>query len=144
MSTTPPISPSPSMYLTMSHLPRPPAGLNIVKQLVNSHDGTITVDSTEGVGTIFTIHLPALQRCARPSIEQQVGAGQERGCDWGMGEGGWCEGTGTLPQPSPAHGERVYVGQEYRAEHAWHECAWLQRMASDMPKHCLLTHTVPL
>lgn len=36
-------------------------GLSIVKHLVELHKGTITVDSTLGVGTTFTIDLPVLQ-----------------------------------------------------------------------------------
>jgi two-component system phosphate regulon sensor histidine kinase PhoR len=33
-------------------------GLAIVKHIVNRHRGRLTVDSTPGVGTIFTVHLP--------------------------------------------------------------------------------------
>ncbi|MDK8182351.1 two-component system histidine kinase PnpS [Paenibacillus sp. UMB4589-SE434] len=36
-------------------------GLSIVKHLVDSHHGTIKVDSEIGVGTTFTIELPVLQ-----------------------------------------------------------------------------------
>ncbi|MFD3155997.1 sensor histidine kinase [Haloimpatiens sp. FM7330] len=36
-------------------------GLNIVKQLVNKNNGTITVESYDGVGTIFTVFLPMKQ-----------------------------------------------------------------------------------
>jgi signal transduction histidine kinase len=43
-------------------------GLPIVKRLVEDHGGTITVDSTEGVGTTFRIHLPI-----RSSITEATG-----------------------------------------------------------------------
>ena len=36
-------------------------GLSLVKELVEAHDGTVTVDSTEGKGTQFTIQLPYLE-----------------------------------------------------------------------------------
>lgn len=47
-------------------------GLNIVKQLVTAHDGTISCESEEGRGTVFTITLPVMQRNTRPSLELQV------------------------------------------------------------------------
>lgn len=34
-------------------------GLAIVKHIVNRHRGALTIDSTVGVGTVFTIYLPA-------------------------------------------------------------------------------------
>ena len=33
-------------------------GLAIVKEIVNQHDGQISVESEEGLGTIFTVHFP--------------------------------------------------------------------------------------
>ncbi len=33
-------------------------GTKIVKDVVDAHGGTVTVDSQEGVGTTFTIRLP--------------------------------------------------------------------------------------
>ena len=36
-------------------------GLSIVKRYVEAHGGEVEVDSTEGVGTIFTIYLPRYQ-----------------------------------------------------------------------------------
>jgi hypothetical protein len=47
-------------------------GLNIVQQLVHSHNGTVKCDSAEGVGTTTTIRLPFLQDGSRPSIESKV------------------------------------------------------------------------
>lgn len=35
-------------------------GLTIVHQIIQEHDGAIQVESTEGVGTIFSVNLPAL------------------------------------------------------------------------------------
>lgn len=36
-------------------------GLTVVKGIIDEHHGTITVDSTVGLGTTFVIHLPAYQ-----------------------------------------------------------------------------------
>eukprot|EP00967_Tisochrysis_lutea_P151797 scaffold295907_cov19-Tisochrysis_lutea.AAC.2 len=48
-------------------------GLNIVKQLVNAHEGEIQCKSKEGKGTAFTMRLPVMQagRAIRPSLEAQ-------------------------------------------------------------------------
>uniref|UniRef100_A0A7S3VS63 histidine kinase n=1 Tax=Dunaliella tertiolecta TaxID=3047 RepID=A0A7S3VS63_DUNTE len=49
-------------------------GLNIVKQLVNAHEGEIQCKSKEGKGTAFTMRLPVMQagRAIRPSLEAQI------------------------------------------------------------------------
>lgn len=37
-------------------------GLSLTKEIVDRHNGTISVDSEEGVGTTFTLHLPIVHR----------------------------------------------------------------------------------
>lgn len=37
-------------------------GLALTKEIVDRHNGTIAVDSEEGVGTTFTLHLPIVHR----------------------------------------------------------------------------------
>ena len=37
-------------------------GLALTKEIVDRHNGTISVDSEEGVGTTFTLHLPLVHR----------------------------------------------------------------------------------
>ena len=44
-------------------------GLSIVRRAIESHGGTITVDSTLGVETIFTIRLPDLTEAERAVTE---------------------------------------------------------------------------
>jgi signal transduction histidine kinase len=49
-------------------------GLSIVKSIVEVHDGTIDVRSTEGVGTTFRIMLPAQPRTgAQQAVQVDVG-----------------------------------------------------------------------
>ena len=38
-------------------------GLPIVRRIIESHSGTVTVESALGLGTTFTVRLP----CAEPS-----------------------------------------------------------------------------
>ena len=45
-------------------------GLSIVRRAIESHGGTITVDSTLGVETVFTIRLPDLTEAERVAIEE--------------------------------------------------------------------------
>jgi signal transduction histidine kinase len=40
-------------------------GLALVRQTVESHGGTIAVESQESVGTTFTVHLPLPEETAR-------------------------------------------------------------------------------
>ncbi|MDM7830597.1 sensor histidine kinase [Cellulomonas edaphi] len=44
-------------------------GLSIVKSIVEVHDGTIAVSSTEGVGTTFNVQLPARERASAGTVE---------------------------------------------------------------------------
>lgn len=37
-------------------------GLAIVEQIIHNHGGRVTVESTPGVGTTFTITMPKVQR----------------------------------------------------------------------------------
>ena len=43
-------------------------GLNLVKQLVEMHGGSISVESTEGEGSTFTLRLPFRQAVAEPAV----------------------------------------------------------------------------
>jgi signal transduction histidine kinase len=47
-------------------------GLAITKRIIEAHDGFITVDSEQGKGSIFTIHLPALKQENQNNQEQVV------------------------------------------------------------------------
>lgn len=48
-------------------------GLNLVKEVAEAHGGRVTVASSEGSGTTFTLHLPA----AHPSVPELPPAGSE-------------------------------------------------------------------
>ena len=37
-------------------------GLAIVKHILNRHRGALDVDSVQGQGSVFTVHLPAFSR----------------------------------------------------------------------------------
>jgi signal transduction histidine kinase len=40
-------------------------GLSLTKEIVDRHNGTISVDSEEGVGTTFTLHIPLVRKKTR-------------------------------------------------------------------------------
>jgi signal transduction histidine kinase len=46
---------------TSAGIPGTGVGLNLVKKFVALHGGTVTIDSRVGLGTTFTIHLPAIR-----------------------------------------------------------------------------------
>ena len=43
-------------------------GLFITKELVDAHQGAISVESQEGRGTIFTVYLPLLDSCDQVDV----------------------------------------------------------------------------
>jgi len=53
-------------------------GLAIVKHIVNRHRGRLSIDSTVGQGSIFTVHLPAAEEARRAGAEEarRAGAGE--------------------------------------------------------------------
>ncbi|HWP54689.1 MAG TPA: HAMP domain-containing sensor histidine kinase, partial [Pyrinomonadaceae bacterium] len=44
-------------------------GLSLVKQIVQAHGGKITVKSTPGTGSVFTLHLPIAAQAEDLSAE---------------------------------------------------------------------------
>jgi signal transduction histidine kinase len=55
---------------TSSNIPGTGIGLNLVKMLVEEHDGTVNVESVKGEGSTFTIRLPI----SGPDLSQQADA----------------------------------------------------------------------
>ncbi|HYE48251.1 MAG TPA: ATP-binding protein [Azospirillaceae bacterium] len=53
-------------------------GLAIVKHIVNRHRGRLSIDSTVGQGSTFTVHLPAAEEARRAGAEEarRAGAGE--------------------------------------------------------------------
>jgi PAS domain S-box-containing protein len=51
---------------TRQAIPGTGLGLTISKAIVDAHHGSITVDSAEGQGTVFTVRLPLRQLAGRP------------------------------------------------------------------------------
>ncbi|MBM2838468.1 MAG: hypothetical protein HW415_1093, partial [Deltaproteobacteria bacterium] len=47
-------------------------GLYLVKRLVDLHSGTITVESEEGVGTIFSIFIPKNRQAVLSNQKRKV------------------------------------------------------------------------
>ncbi len=71
-------------------------GLAVTYSIIRKHDGHITAESTPGVGTIFTIYLPA---CNAPCAEAQAGEGRIR------------KGRGMILVMDDEHDVRATVGQ---------------------------------
>ncbi len=53
-------------------------GLALVKRIISMHGGTVTLDSTIGVGSNFTILLPVLTATAEETTEQQNSDSEQR------------------------------------------------------------------
>jgi PAS domain S-box-containing protein len=55
-------------------------GLAVVHGIITNHDGAITVESTPGQGTTFTVYLPRIEAtvCPVTAPDESVPAGQER------------------------------------------------------------------
>jgi signal transduction histidine kinase len=47
-----------------SHIPGSGLGLSLVKRIVESHNGRVSVRSIPGQGSAFTLHLPAMSELA--------------------------------------------------------------------------------
>jgi signal transduction histidine kinase len=72
-------------------------GLDIIREIVQAHAGTISVRSEPGQGTLFTLTLP--RRIGRMEALLRGRAGAERegraadGCHWGCALGRWTGGA---------------------------------------------------
>jgi two-component system phosphate regulon sensor histidine kinase PhoR len=51
-------------------------GLAIVKHILNRHRGRLTIESEVGVGSAFTVYLPAVGEAASPSSSRGEGRGE--------------------------------------------------------------------
>ena len=54
-------------------------GLAIVKHILNRHRGRLTIESEVGVGSAFTVYLPAAGEAASSSLQTPLSPQGERG-----------------------------------------------------------------
>jgi len=82
-------------------------GLSVVDGIVRQSGGTVTVESTEGKGSRFDIHLPRLETDAADAVVNEVSR---------AGRGGVCGGRGRRRGRSAPSGLRPRAGRRPRGD----------------------------
>jgi signal transduction histidine kinase/DNA-binding response OmpR family regulator len=119
-------------------------GLAISKRLAELMDGRIVVDSTEGVGSTFTVYLPASLRGRIVGRTADARLTLEAGTPPGMGE----ETTRPAPHLLVVHGDRAFgdlvrsvgVASGFRVDVAPSGAEGLERARRELPSVVLVGH----